>query len=108
MPETLLYERPLDRALNEAPLHQWTFIHENLVRVWVLKTPECRACIQDNYRVYEDVLEWKCTVSRVSHWGVSIKGPDLEELKKKCVEEMAFLESIKIPARSNPIPNKEN
>jgi hypothetical protein len=93
-----MYERPIDRALNSAPLGKWSFIHENCMMVWIFKTPECRACIQENIRKYDKVYQWKCTVSRVSN-GVSLtglifSGSNLNELKKNCEEEIKFLESI--------------
>lgn len=98
-----MYERPIDRALNSAPLGKWSFVNENCMMVWVFKTPECRACIQDNIRKEDIVYNWKCTISRLSN-GVSItglifSGPDLIDLKKKCEEEIKFLESITVPER---------
>lgn len=98
-----MYERPIDRALNSAPLGKWTFVNENCMMVWIFKTSECRACIQDNIRIYNRVMQWKCTVSRVSN-GVSLtglifSGSNLNELKSKCIEEIKFLESISIPER---------
>ena len=102
-----MYKKPFDRALDEGPLCEWFFINKNVQMAWVYKTPEGRILIQDNIRHFDNVIEWKASVSKVVNdvfiEGLMFKGPDIEELKEKCLGELSFLNKIQIPYRDREL-----